>query len=298
MNLQGVYGYSSLLRFNYRGNKTLYPSKLQIDLANGKTTGTYFEDTYGDQNGLLPIRVDVGEDIYLNPDQLETQVTAKVTTPSSFITNVKWEVLYGEVAFTHPNRLRTGLYYLQNDNRIKITVTDNYGQTASDTIRVVRPKKHVPVWYTQKDEVFGQSFDRKRSHQIEFRLLPSVREDVVRLTLNLQAIFERRLAGQGNTQFIVYKNNVAILDKSYEQPLAATTTLSQTRFSDSFSITLLAGDTLLLASHITAKHTGLARENFAKTILRASLSNFVFQNRTGVVLPKSHLIQIGIQASG
>lgn len=97
-----------------------------------------------DQN--IPPIVLAGEDIYLTNAQNTTNFNATAYDPDGFIVSQVWEKLEGNAGdvIAFPNSLNTGISGLTGNRYVyKITVTDNDGATASDTISIFREIDYV-----------------------------------------------------------------------------------------------------------------------------------------------------------
>lgn len=244
-SFNGLYGISSLISFNYRGKKDYYPIKIEWDLSNGITTGFYHEGFYGQEDvEILPISVDAGSDIQANSlDYVNINATA--TTPNSFIVSILWEKISGDGLLFVINNLNTQYRVGIITSVLKITITDNYGQIATDTVSIIRIRKYTARLIKTRE--FSTS--RLILTDYDFELSPNLTNNFMTVKYKIQGELSTR-GGHFSSKigFTAFKNDINVTTKEYEKPavnyIAPTTSVFP---SETFDIRLGPGDTLKFA---------------------------------------------------
>lgn len=134
---------------NAARNNTYEPwmiKKLSWDIDKGRCSLGLRKPYYnGGYNSIKGIVLELGADKYYNPGQ-SIEIIPQISTPSSFVTDYFWEELTGNnispfdehgQVLTTPNQPPNAAHY-----KFRLTITDNYGQTATDTIDVFNFKQN------------------------------------------------------------------------------------------------------------------------------------------------------------
>lgn len=118
------------------------------DLDNGETTLTIikaiYQNTTGGTGDNIPPLVNAGPDQTIDDGVTTANLDATAFDPDGFIAGYMWEMILGtNGAITTPFEEDTALSGLTDDEyEFKITVTDNDGATASDTVKIFRKKEY------------------------------------------------------------------------------------------------------------------------------------------------------------
>ena len=286
--VNGIYLFSSMLLFGYRGPKEMYPLKLAIDLTNGKTSGKYVQAYYGDEElEIAPISVDAGEDIFVPISQNIINLTAITSSPNSFITDVQWTVVSGSAVFQYPNQLTTAVFSgYSRDFTVRVTVTDNYGQTASDDVRIVRQESYAISLADNQDVLIEQSAQVDwRAKSPELVISPDLVDDIIIIRIDLGLIMTTINTGRCEGSFAIHKNGTRLIRRLFSKPPTNSTISDTTRINDSYDVTYLPGDFLEI-SMSTEVRTQPIVNDYARMLMSVGLAAFQFQNNSGTVTPE------------
>lgn len=175
-----------ILGFNYRGQRAFYVLDCEQHLDRFQTTLILSENFYGEAaTELLPPVVDAGVDIALASGESTTTLTAVASDPDGTIVSVLWEVVSGSGAvITTDDQLITEVTGLTSASyEFKVTVTDNDGLTAFDTVRVSKSRGYTLemtlVVDTEKSTNPGNQdpFEALDREWYEMRVVPELDED-------------------------------------------------------------------------------------------------------------------------
>lgn len=133
----------SMLNFNYEGDKVFYPLDMTWKLDQNESDMILSQNFYGEAvTANLPPSVDAGADISIAAGVTIASLLATANDPDGSIVSVLWEwINTGGAAPTivTPDQLDTDLTGLTQDvYEFRVTVTDDVGLTASDTVRISR----------------------------------------------------------------------------------------------------------------------------------------------------------------
>lgn len=140
--------FNDFLDFQYVNPKQWILTNCKWNMDKGFSTVTAIESYYAVSTGSnIPPVVEAGNDISITGGQLEAQLTSESYDPDGFIVSVFWEEVTNNGA-TIPNPTDenitvsglTGDFYT-----FRVTVTDNDGATASDTVNVYRNQEHTLI---------------------------------------------------------------------------------------------------------------------------------------------------------
>lgn len=152
MTLNRSVKFNDILTFPYKQDQNYIITNCSWDLDANKTTVTAIKGYYlnsvvtNPDDNITPI-VDAGEDITLPVATTNTSLLAIATDPDGFIVNYLWEQISGvsTVLFSTPTEAATLVTNLigSGDYVFKVTVTDNEGATAFDTVTVRKNVSYV-----------------------------------------------------------------------------------------------------------------------------------------------------------
>lgn len=212
--------FNDLVLFNYVTQKQFVPVNCSWNLDENKTTLTLARAIYRDSGDTgpnpenIPPIVNAGLDIVLESDQSAASLNAVAYDIDGFIVSQKWVKTIGGFGdiITSPTQLVTTLENLTEDNyQYQITVTDNDGAIAVDTINFIR-RKDYEVTLPFISKVPGSGLNRWISRW-NFLITPNISAD-----FNLQLKGSYFLAVQGFSGedhisiFRIFKNGVKIFE--------------------------------------------------------------------------------------
>ncbi len=285
ISLNGLYGISTLISFPYRGLKDFYPLRIEWDLSLGKTQGFYHEAFYGQEDlGILPISVDAGEDIFLTDALTPAIFNPIVVTPNSFIVTVFWEQLSGTGLLLFGNTLNARLILASGVSKLRITITDNFGQTASDTISVFKVVNYTASLLLIREFNNNEVTNNLQLRDFEFVITPDASDKFV----EIQYIITAQLKNRGSTyaclsNFTVFRNDINILFKEYNKLESGSNTITSLFPSDTFSVSIAPGDTLKFA--LSARSEGVVLfDGGASTLIRVQIVGVTIENNTVTIV--------------
>nr|WP_299385591.1 PKD domain-containing protein [Allomuricauda sp.] len=143
----GFVGPRDLVMFDYDGEKVWYVLDCVQHLDQYRTTLVLSQNFYGEAvTENLPPTVDAGADQRLLGAQTTAVLTATASDPDGSIVSVLWELVSdnGNTAtIESPDQLITNITNLNgNDFEFRVTVTDDVGLTATDTVRLGRERSY------------------------------------------------------------------------------------------------------------------------------------------------------------
>ena len=152
MTVKNAIKFNDMILFKYQFMKDFIVTNCEWDLNTGYSSIVINRSIYKEAGGTnpddknIPPIVLAGEDIFLANAQTAITFNATAYDPDGFIVNTLWEKLEGDAGdvIAFPNSLNTGVSGLTGNRYVyKVTVTDNDGATASDTITIVREVSYV-----------------------------------------------------------------------------------------------------------------------------------------------------------
>lgn len=145
--------FNDVVLFNYQYLKDFYVLNCSWNLDQNKTTLTLGRSIYKDASSTVPGDENVppivlaGEDVFITDTQTTATLTATAYDPDGYIASQQWTKVtggFGDI-IESPFDLATGLQNLtENFYTYRITVTDNDGATATDTVNVIRNIQYTP----------------------------------------------------------------------------------------------------------------------------------------------------------
>jgi len=184
-----------MVSFQYQGQKTLYPLDVVWLLDRYESELILSQNFYGQAvTENLPPTVDAGVDQALAAADFDTTLVAVANDPDGTIVTVLWEQLSGDgnVLFGATDQLTTTIDGLIGDAyEFVVTVTDDIGLTASDTVRVTRAVDYTlvltPVVDYENSGADDPQYDFQRIDRewYDITIEPPLESDqVVRLTID------------------------------------------------------------------------------------------------------------------
>lgn len=134
--------FGELISWTYMDETSVFiPTNCTYDLDDGNTNIVASKASYLQINTQVPPYVDAGPDIYLYDDESTADLDATAYDPDGTISTYLWEHVSGSPAGTIASSATedtqvTGL--TGNSYVYQLTVTDDDGLTASDTVNVIR----------------------------------------------------------------------------------------------------------------------------------------------------------------
>lgn len=133
--------FNNFIDFDFLGNKQFMLANCRWDVDKGFAELMGIQAFYGVEAGVnLPPVVEAGPDIYITIDQNEVLLSCEAYDPDGYIVSYKWEEVTnnGAVFFgTSSSEVRV-VDLTEDFYTFKVTVTDNEGATATDTVNVYR----------------------------------------------------------------------------------------------------------------------------------------------------------------
>lgn len=130
-----------IIQWNYIENRYYTPTNANINFDSGNSTVTMCEAVYVSETSLLPPYVDCGPTIYIGEVQTSALINATAFDPDGTIVSYLWEKVSGDAGETinFPTSEDTTIDDLTGDEyTFQLTVTDDDGLTASDTVDIIR----------------------------------------------------------------------------------------------------------------------------------------------------------------
>lgn len=192
--VQEVVYFGDLVSWIYMDESNTYvPTNCSFDLDDGNTKIIASKASYLQDNALVPPYVDAGPDIYLYDDESTASFDATAYDPDGTIVSYLWEHVSGTPAGTIASAATedtavTGL--TGNNYTYQITVTDNDGLTASDTVNVIRVSDYtvslVETYnYNDIDVNIGPYKERRRRYRVT--VTPELPDNLI---INLSSVLE------------------------------------------------------------------------------------------------------------
>ncbi len=142
--------FNDIIQFHYVYDKEFYLLNCSWNMDLNKSTITVGRSHYKDASSTgpdknIPPIVVACDDVYIHDGETTVDLTATAYDPDGVIFSQIWEKTsggFGDI-IDSPNALNTKIENITGDYyTYKITVTDNDGATAEDTVNVIRIKDH------------------------------------------------------------------------------------------------------------------------------------------------------------
>lgn len=287
IKLKNIITYSTLFSFHYKEQKTWYPLNLKLQLDTGYSDVIANEAYYGRPvSDNIPPIVDAGPDQELTDSQNTASLQATAADPDGVIVSQLWTVVTGSVIINTPNALATTLSGVNDDIvTLQITVTDDDGATASDTV-TLRRKKDYAVSNTiieDTNDVDPESQTVIREEQLGFSpVIPAGQILTIEHNVLLQKTDDA--AGASTTVFFECRKNGQLVAQMSD---AGTQT---------FSLSYINGDTITY--EVSSDSQTAPGEGSSNGLSRVRLQNFSFQTGIGVITNSPYTIQASSSVSG
>ena len=287
VSLLGIYTFSTLISFNYKGDKTFYPLNITLDLDTGVTRGYYNEAFYGKPiTENIPPIVDAGPDQTLTDAQDTASLLAAESDPDGVIVSRLWEVINGTAVITTPTSLATDLTGITSDEvTMQITVTDDDGATASDTMQLLRA-----LDYTLNNTILENTNTVDPETQTVVRkeqlvLAPLVPYgELVTIQHAVTLSKSDDAAGASTSVFFECRKNGQLIAQASDEG------------TQTFSISYINGDVITYeVSSDSQTGPGLGTTQGSSKVV---LSGFSFQTGLGTVTNSPYTVQAQSQVSG
>lgn len=280
---------NDLLYFAYRIPSNYFLTNIAWNIDAGESKGTMVKSIYksevidvGSEN--QPPIVNAGPDIELPFAVFSTRVEATAFDPDGFIESVKWEffpLVVGSIIT--PDQLATDVMFIVEDPTVlRVTVTDNDGATASDTLTIRRQSSNLfqltedLYFNTAGEESSGLAFKRDAiSFQPDFAQNISV---TIKGNFYLNHVDPMRPDGQtynGITLFTVQKNGVEIIKNELEGAVVS-------REGD-FEFNYILGDVIEITVQALASFVANISSNYIDLRAGYEINSILFQQGAGVI---------------
>ena len=287
LRLKNVITFSTLISFHYKEQKTWFPINLKLFLDTGYSEVTLNEAYYGRPvSDNIPPIVDAGPDQELSDGQTTASLLATAADPDGVIVSQVWTVVSGTATIDSPNTLATTLSGVTGDSvTLQITVTDDDGATASDTLTLARNPD-----YTIVNTILENTNDVDPENQTVVRKEQLVFTPVVPagqlLTIEHNVLLQKTddPAGASTNVFFECRKNGQLVAQMSD---AGTQT---------FSLSYISGDVITYeVSSDSQTGPGLGSTS---GLSRVRLQNFDFQTGLGTVANSPYTIQASSSVSG
>lgn len=125
---------NDILRIDYQGPKKWAISSCEWELDTGRSTIVATKSIFESEG--LPPAVEIGGERYIVSDSVE--LTAEAYSPNNSITSYYWEIIEGEGGLSSTSNQTTTVTLIDSYVRVRVTVTDENGLTATDEATVYK----------------------------------------------------------------------------------------------------------------------------------------------------------------
>lgn len=178
VTVEAAIKFDDIIKWQYLTESNYVVTNCSWNLDVGETTITIVRNIYQNDDVItpgdnIPPIVDAGEDIYINTGVTTANLDATAYDPDGFIAAYLWNKLSGTGgAITTPLAEDTALTGLTGDEyEYKITVTDDDGATASDTVKIFRVKDYtislVELSCTTPEPDTAQLVNKECTYQVQ-----------------------------------------------------------------------------------------------------------------------------------
>lgn len=223
--------FTDIIKWHYIEPSNYFIINKEWNLDNGETKLTinkavYQTDTTTNPGENIPPIVEAGETIYITNSQTTASLDAEAYDPDGFITSYSWikTVGGGSPVIETPSEEDTNLSALTDDfYTFQITVADNDGATASDTVNVVRVLDHTITLnqiYAASGTIPGVGHGEYVEKHYRFTVTPDLPDGT---NINITStLFLNRILQDGDEDYLLHfeliKNSATILEYEYDQP--------------------------------------------------------------------------------
>lgn len=206
--------FGDIIKWNYIEDANYFVTNTSWNLDSGESQITINKAIYQNDDTIgvgenIPPFVYAGEDIYIVDTATTANLDAEATDPDGFITTYQWEKVSGAAGdvIATPNDEDTALSNLTGDEyEYKITVTDNDGATANDSVKIFRIKDYTVELnlITSADTDEAQLIEHERTYQVV--VTPELPEG---FTLQLELLYN--LQNDNNSeQYLASESEITI----------------------------------------------------------------------------------------
>ena len=287
ISLKNIVTFSSLISFNFQQDRTFYPLNLRLQLDTGRVTGRFNEAFYGREvTDNIPPIVDAGSDQELAATDTTADLLATESDPDGVIVSRLWEVVSGVATITSTGTLATGITGIGSDVvTFRITVTDDDGATASDTVTLRRVAE-----FTINNTILEDTNDVDPENQTVVRKERLVFAPVIPsgelVTIDHNVLLQKTddPAGAITSVFFECRKNGVLVSQMSDAG------------TDTFTISYINGDVIEYeVSSDSQTGPGLGSTS---GLSRVRLQNISFQTGLGTVTNSPYTIQASSSVSG
>lgn len=290
--VKGAVKFNDLVKFKYLLPANYIITNCSWDIDAGETMismvkGFYQNDDVVAPGDTLPPVVQAGDNINIGNSDTTADLDSTSYSPDGWIVSYLWEKLNGTGGVIDTATLEdTGLSSLTDDlYEYKITVTDNEGLTASDTVKVIRVSDYVLSLSTISET--GDLFQRRSIFEIVIDPdLPS--------NFSVKLSGDYKLIADKNNNFNsaagelrIYKNGVKIFEKLNSGDYAITET-------GAFEFNFITGDVIQFDLWVEATIDDQESSGSAYGQADFNITAFTFNAGEGTItgLPQGRSINI------
>lgn len=245
-NVKNSVKINDFLNFTFIGKKSFLLTNCKWDIDNDITTVTASEAYYAVTAGQnIPPVVEAGNNLTIGDGITQIQLTSDAYDPDGFIVSYLWEELTNNGAIiTNPSDQNVQATNLTGDfYTFQVTVTDNDGATATDTVDVYRVQPHALI--LTETIVTDLVSVKERTYQIGFD--PNIAEGAalnIKGTFYIEA-FQNPPFSDASVFFKIKVDNVYLRDHQEGAIQGATGTATYLK-GDDFSLSYFNGQVIII----------------------------------------------------
>lgn len=226
---EGLVSPRDFLNFNYDGDKVFYPLDMEWRMDANESEMILSQNFYGEAvTTNLPPTVDAGPDIAIAAGVTTAALSATASDPDGTIVTVLWEWLNpsgSAPTIVTPDALDTNLTGLTQDvYEFRVTVTDDVGLTASDTVRISRIVDYTLVLTEVQNTNTEDQWQEETTKIYDMHIEPALDENqTARFTVDAILIKETpvNIAGARPTVVFAIGKNIIFFGTPTQQQVAA-----------------------------------------------------------------------------
>ena len=215
--------FNDLILFRYVQLNDYHLINCSWDIDSNKTEVVLSKCIYKDattQTGNIPPIVNAGDDIIMEDAQTEVQLYGQAYDPDGFIVSLVWAKITGQSGayIMDTAKLDTNVVGLTGDDyEFKLSVVDNDGATAEDTVKVLRRKNYVLTLEELEHTTSSSSSSADDYANYKIVITPELRPtDVLILKGSLLGGFGvSGDSAQASGSYVIMKNGAVIADSSF-----------------------------------------------------------------------------------
>jgi hypothetical protein len=200
--------FNDFLNWNFRGDKNFILTNCKWNIDTGYSNVRGSENFYNVDQGInLPPIVEAGSDVFFGVNDNTTTLTATAYDPDGFIVSYLWEILEGTATTTNPNDSVLEIENLSNDYYlIRVTVTDNEGATATDTLEMWKVEIVDVSVEIIKDNTYVEGGANNR--ELDWNLV--IPQNISNSSINLKGTVTPTMTDGSRFRMYIYKNESVI----------------------------------------------------------------------------------------